>query len=106
MYVVTIGLLERRRFNYGGIAMKDLTDDGRRFGVFSINLDMINDHPKIVKRIMGECIVVKAEMIYIKDCIEYTAISDWFDVCELGWEPRIYRIVYHKEGNNIKWIFA
>jgi hypothetical protein len=78
----------------------------RRFGTFTISRKMIETHPEIVKRIMGECIIVRAEMSYVRDAFEYTAISDWFDEVSEAAIPMEYGILFTKDGNNIKWAFT
>ena len=77
----------------------------RRLGTFKISRYMIENNPKIVKRVMSECIIVRAELSYVMDAIEYTAISDWFDEVQEGHIPMEYRITFVKDGNNIKWMF-
>jgi len=78
----------------------------RRFGKFEIDRFFIMEHPSIIKRIMGECVILKADWLPHKDAIEYTAISDWFDEVPLGNEPAYYSIILTKEGNNYKWGFG
>ena len=73
----------------------------RHIGYFNISVDLIETNPTLVKRIMGECIIVKAEFYYISDQIHYTAISNWFDELPLGHQPLEYAIKFI--GN--KWMF-
>ena len=80
-------------------------DSAERCGKFFIGAHMIRKYPDLVKKIMGECIIVKAEMSYIRHGIEYEAISDWFDFVPQGEYAPEYTITIHKQGNNLKWMF-
>ena len=79
----------------------------KRLGKFSIGRNFIYNNPRLVKRIMGECIVVSAIMKWHTDAIHYVALSDWFDVVPNdGSELKIYRIEFYKDKHNItKWMF-
>lgn len=47
----------------------------RRVGRFRITRAFVIDGDVGVRRIMSQCIIVRAEMIFIADVIEYEAIS-------------------------------
>lgn len=74
----------------------------RRIGKFRISINMIETNPELVKRIMGECIILEAEMKYIDESIHYTAISKWFNRTLLGEEAMTYSFKF--VGN--KWMFT
>lgn len=77
-----------------------------RAGKFSISLDMIDKYPITIKKVMGECIIVKAEIDYLSNTIEYTALSDWFEEVAENQCPMYYSIKCIKDKyNNIKWMF-
>ena len=78
----------------------------RRLGTFKIDIRIIDTQPKVVKQIMGECIIVRAEMRYETNSIHYTAISDWFDEIPEGSMPMNYVIQFVTDGINVKWCFA
>jgi len=65
----------------------------RRIGKFRISIDVIEKNPTLVKRIMGECIIIEAELKYIDDSIHYAAISDHFNKTELGEMVMEYDII-------------
>jgi hypothetical protein len=47
----------------------------RRAGRFSITADMVDYSDVGISRVMSQCIIVRAEMDYMRDCIDYQAIS-------------------------------
>ena len=53
-------------------------------GVFYISTQTIVDVPEIVKKIMGQCIILRCEHIMIEEKLFYHAISDSFDQVEIG----------------------
>ena len=44
-------------------------------GRFTLPRSFVLDQDIVVKRIMSQCIIVRAQMIYVSDVIEYQAIS-------------------------------
>lgn len=50
----------------------------RRIGRFSISMALIEVFASDAKRIMGQCVIVKAEQLYSSNAIEYVAISEHF----------------------------
>ncbi len=77
--------------------MKKENDYQRRLGVFRITDEIIRQHPRIVRRIMGECIIVRAEYVYYDNAIHYVAISEWFDFVPSGWRPMEYDICFTRD---------
>lgn len=62
----------------------------RRVGTFCIGADLIEDDPLLVQRIMGMCVIVRAECLWDRRVIEYTAISSKFAEIEEGLIPIVY----------------
>lgn len=52
--------------------------DKSRRGRFRIAAVFLQDAPEVVKEIMGQCLIVRAEHLYINDEIEYHAICEHF----------------------------
>ena len=52
----------------------------KRLGRFKISLDLIKQSPWLIQRIMSQCIIVRAELLYIGNVVEYEAISYRFDL--------------------------
>ena len=77
-----------------------------RYGRFVISRHFIEDNPELVKRIMGDCIIVRAECNFATDYIEYVALSHWFDPVESGTIPPEYQITRVKQDKQIKWMFT
>lgn len=51
----------------------------RKFGTFSIPMQLIEDDPATARLALEGCIVVRAEAIYAKGCIDYMAIHEDFE---------------------------
>jgi hypothetical protein len=50
----------------------------RRYGRFTIPVSWIDEYRSEALRVMGKCAILKAEMLYTIDAIEYWARSDHF----------------------------
>lgn len=74
----------------------------RRVGKFTINRNMIETHPDLVKKLMGMVIVLRAESDYYTDSIEYFAISDHFRTVEEGCIPLKYEVEVDSELDSIR----
>ena len=59
-------------------------DIEKRKGTFEITQQAIEEDPEAVMAIMGQMIIVKAEMMAIKMAIEYHAYSPLFREIEIG----------------------
>ncbi len=53
-----------------------------RYGNFSITIDLIENNPDIIRQVMGECIILRAEHIYATRAIEYQAWSPKFELLD------------------------
>ena len=63
----------------------------RQIGKFYINADLIDDAALLVRLIMANVIVVRAEFRYDRNAIEYIAISDQFEPIGQASEPKLYQ---------------
>lgn len=70
----------------------------RKRGIFNIARPYIIKYPVFVKAIMGQMIILRAEFIFHKDCIEYVALSDLFKEIKEGDELPIYDIILNDEN--------
>lgn len=71
-------------------------------GRFSMSRQLIERDPEIARAIMERCIVVRCEMVYIYDTLEYIALSLDFDEvpkCEVAPE---YNVIISDGGKCIK----
>ena len=66
----------------------------RRLGMFSIDLDLIEKRPKDVRGIMEQCIVLRAETMWHKNCVDYVAICEQFP--EVPMAEELTRIEWFK----------
>lgn len=51
---------------------------------------MIEDYPSDVRRVMGRCIIVRADALYESDAIRYVAVCDDFEVVPHGFDVPEY----------------
>lgn len=66
--------------------------EDRRLGKFSIDVEVMNDRPDVVKALMGQCIVLRAEHLLASNVVEYVAQCDEFDEAEPGLVVPTYNI--------------
>lgn len=74
-----------------------------QIGNFKISIEMIRNpecHSATLK-IMGSMIIVRAEQVFAGDCIEYTAISEYFDEVQLGSIAPDYELLLTKSCGEI-----
>jgi hypothetical protein len=62
-------------------------------------VDLIKKYPAVVRSLMGRCIVVRAEMMFVSREIQYTALCDDFEVVSQMELPPDYRAVFWKDEN-------
>lgn len=55
-----------------------MSNDSRRFGRFTAPAEWAHEFRTDLKRVMGLCIVVRAEHLFYADKIEYWALSEHF----------------------------
>lgn len=73
-----------------------------RIGRFSISRQMIERDPATVRAVMGRCIIVRCEMLYAFDHLEYMAISpDFYEVEEGSVIPE-YAVLISDMGKRIE----
>lgn len=78
--------------------MMEHPDFKGRAGTFCIDGELIDDHPAEVMLLLGRCVVVRAEALWHRRQIEYTAYCQDFDVVPDGWElPRYVGIFTRSE---------
>lgn len=74
-----------------------------KLGHFKISMTMIRNpecHKELLK-IMGNMVIVRAEQVFAGDCIEYTAISEYFEDVEVGTITPNYQFEVTKVGEEI-----
>jgi len=55
-----------------------------RRGVFRLSMDTLRDDPDAARKIMGECLILRAEGLLMLGAVEYHAICAQFDEVEQG----------------------
>lgn len=68
-----------------------------KLGRFSITSELIRRSPEVVKMLMGDMIILRAEHLFVNDVIEYTASSDLFEELPKGVKIPEYNIVTNKK---------
>lgn len=70
----------------------------KRYGRFRIPFHVIELFPGFVRTIMSQCIIVRAEALYFKGCIEYEAFSIKFEEVPEGCVMPEYEWVDSDDG--------
>ncbi len=65
----------------------------RRIGIFNIPQEIVSNNIDLAKEILEGVVVVKAEFLFHKDCIEYIGISEKFKETDKGSIPPNYNLV-------------
>jgi len=74
-----------------------------KLGEFEIGIDIINEAPQLVKRIMSECIVMRAEYMFATKSVVYQAIHEDFEDRTLGEYPPTYEPEYDEASDALNW---
>lgn len=74
-----------------------------RIGTFTLGRDVIEENPEIVRKIMGEVIVIRAEFIAAADYVEYHAICKGFEAVEEDGAVPSYEVMYDTESDKVSW---
>ena len=82
-------------------AQKTRSATRSRVGSFSIPFQKVETFDTTAKRIMGLCIVVRAESNYIRGEIDYIAISEHFRSLKEGEVTPAY--IWHASGSGEIW---
>jgi hypothetical protein len=62
----------------------------RRTGRFSIPIELVDNHPKMVAEMMRGMIVVRCEFMLVPGRLEYVAMAPFFEPVPLGTEAPRY----------------
>jgi hypothetical protein len=83
--------------------MTDLLFDRRRVGKFLLSVDVLEqgDIPQVFAGL--GITIVRAEMLYHSNTIEYVGISPNFRVVKYGERPPYYTVVFHVDGEEISY---
>lgn len=65
----------------------------RRIGKFSISRRLIEDAPDTCLLVMAKVIVIRAEMLFESNSVEYVALSQLFDEVPQDCESPTYRVM-------------
>lgn len=69
-----------------------------KIGKFSISHELVHFSPEEIKKVMGECVILRAEFMYASGHFEYVAISDLFEEVPEGCMPPEYLIEVNPQG--------
>lgn len=74
----------------------------KRHGRFTISRQLINEVPSIVQEILSTVIVLRAEYMLDRDCIEYSGLSHSFKPVTAGYQGGWYTPV-SENGHFLYW---
>lgn len=70
-----------------------MSEQTRQIGRFRIHADIVRERWQRLRPMMADFVIVRAEMDFVSDHIEYTAFSEWFEPVPLGIQAPLYDIV-------------
>lgn len=68
-------------------------------GKFSVSMEIIRENPDFVMKLMGMCVIVRAERMFVNDSIEYIALSELFDEVEEGHQIPEYNMIHIEDDD-------
>jgi hypothetical protein len=74
----------------------------KRIGRFALRLELVERDQETARAIMGRCIVVRCEMMYQHDTLEYIALSPDFDEVPQGMITPEYDVIISEGGKRIE----
>ena len=74
-----------------------------RLGTFAIDVELVRDFSTLAKRVMGQCIITRAEHHYSSKRIVYEAISEHFRDLPPNTIPPHYEWVSNDDGHLTAW---
>lgn len=74
----------------------------KRIGRFAMSRELVERDPETARAVMGRCIVVRCEMMYTHDSLEYMAISPDFDEVPEGTIAPEYDVIISDGGRRIE----
>ena len=55
-----------------------------RFGIFSVDTDLVRSGDRLIRIVMAKCIITKVEHLLHSDTTEYVAASEYFEPLRKG----------------------
>ncbi len=74
----------------------------RRIGRFSISRQLVDHDAETVRAVMGRCIIVRCEMMYESNSLQYVAVSPEFAEVPLGQIIPGYDVIISDNGARIE----
>ena len=74
----------------------------RRIGRFAMSRVLVERDPETARAVMGKCVVVRCEMMYAHDTLEYMALSPEFDEVPEGMISPEYDVIISEGGQRIE----
>lgn len=73
-----------------------------RYGRFSISLDLVHQDPYRIMAILSQCLVVRCELLYAGNRLEYIALSEAFSEVPTGMITPEYQVVISEDGERVE----
>ena len=72
----------------------------RRFGTFSFDAEHVRHSAEGLQKLLTNCIVVRCEHLFDRDCFEYTALHPDFDPVDERCRAPHYDVIFtkHEDG--------
>ena len=71
-------------------------------GSFTLPFDFVNNNPATVMSILGRCLIVRCEMLWISHSLEYLAMSLDFDEAPEGFLVPKYDLIFSEDGSFLR----
>lgn len=72
-----------------------------RIGRFQIASMVIRDSAEVVRKVMGECVILRCEFLGAQDCYEYVALHQSFSEVPKSQVPPLYTVVVHQDQDGV-----
>ncbi|MCP4116472.1 MAG: hypothetical protein GY737_13890 [Desulfobacteraceae bacterium] len=70
----------------------------KRRGIFTLDIRFMRSEPEVISKVMGNCVIWRAEAKYLSEQVVYEATSPQFDPIELGEMMPEYDVIVHRTG--------
>lgn len=74
----------------------------KRIGRFVMSIKLVERDQETARAIMGRCVVVRCEMMYANNSLEYMALSPDFDEVQEGEIAPFYEVIISNGGKLIE----
>lgn len=73
----------------------------QKIGRFYVSRALFDEIPYEIGKLLINFTVVRAEWLFHNGCIEYTALSQFFDDCPIGCLPPFYHLTFTRDASGV-----